>query len=204
MHEVISHYDALIDENNDPVHDPLVLRKYMDKWDGQGFIDALRLTRECDVLEIGVGTGRLAVRVCGNCGSFLGIDISPKTIEQAKVNLARFSNCELVCGDFLEYSFDGQFDVIYSSLTFMHIKAKWQAINKVADLLRPSGVFVLSISNDTDRYLNYGTRKIELYPDSRDEIETLLHRAGLCVASTFCTEFATVFAASKGREVQGS
>ena len=29
----------LIDENNDSVHDPKPLRDYMDKWDGQAFID---------------------------------------------------------------------------------------------------------------------------------------------------------------------
>ena len=29
----------LTDEKNDPVHDPRPLRDYMDKWDGQAFID---------------------------------------------------------------------------------------------------------------------------------------------------------------------
>lgn len=29
----------LTDEKNDPVHDPKPLRDYMDKWDGQAFID---------------------------------------------------------------------------------------------------------------------------------------------------------------------
>ncbi|MEG2634122.1 MAG: GNAT family N-acetyltransferase, partial [Oscillospiraceae bacterium] len=33
------HYNTLIDENNDPVHDPEPLREYMNKWDGQEFID---------------------------------------------------------------------------------------------------------------------------------------------------------------------
>ena len=37
--DVIQHYDLLIDESNDPVHDPKPLRDYMDKWDGQSFID---------------------------------------------------------------------------------------------------------------------------------------------------------------------
>ena len=29
----------LTDEKNDPVHDPKPLRDYMDKWEGQAFID---------------------------------------------------------------------------------------------------------------------------------------------------------------------
>ncbi len=68
--DVIRHYDLLIDEGNDPVHDPELLRDYMDKWDGQAFIDKMELNKENSVLEIGVGTGRLAVRIAPLCGEF--------------------------------------------------------------------------------------------------------------------------------------
>ena len=49
----------LIDENNDPVHDSKPLKDYMDKWDGQSFIDKMELNKDKSVLEIGVGTGHL-------------------------------------------------------------------------------------------------------------------------------------------------
>lgn len=81
--DLIRHYDLLIDENNDPVHDPEPLHQYMDQWDGPTFLDLLDLTKEKNVLEIGVGTGRLAVRTALLCGAFCGIDISPKTIQRA-------------------------------------------------------------------------------------------------------------------------
>lgn len=56
-----NHYDALIDENSDPVRDPVPLKAYMDKWDGEAFIEVLQLSPDKSVLEVGVGTGRLAV-----------------------------------------------------------------------------------------------------------------------------------------------
>ena len=99
--EIIQHYDLLIDENNDPVHDPKPLRDYMDKWDGQAFIDKMNLDKNKSVLEIGVGTGRLAVRVAPLCGQFYGIDISTKTIDRAKENLSEQTNVKLLCEDFL-------------------------------------------------------------------------------------------------------
>ena len=40
-----------------------------------------------------------------------------------------------MCDDFLTYDFNEKFDVIYSSLTFMHIENKQEAINKVSSLL---------------------------------------------------------------------
>lgn len=122
------HYDSLIDKNNDPARDPLSLLEYMNKWDGKAFIDELQLNVDKTMLEIGVGTGRLALKVCSKCKSFTGIDISPKTIERAKENLQNFRNTTLVCADFIVYVFNSKFDVIYSLLTFMHIEDKQTAM----------------------------------------------------------------------------
>mgnify|MGYP001039648359 CR=1 FL=1 len=59
---VIRHYDCLIDEDNDPVRDPEPLKAYMDKWDGQGFIDKMQLSRSSSVLEDLPLGPRLSVR----------------------------------------------------------------------------------------------------------------------------------------------
>ena len=71
MSQVIEHYNLLVEEGNDPIYDPKPLQDYMDKWDGQNFIDKLKLDKMKAVLEIGVGTGRLAVKVVPLCGFFL-------------------------------------------------------------------------------------------------------------------------------------
>lgn len=194
---VTHHYDLLIDENNDPVHDPKPLQDYMDKWDGQAFIDKMELDKDKSVLEIGVGTGRLAVRIAPFCGEFYGVDISSKTIERANENLAEFENARLACADFLSYEFGRTFDVVYSSLTFMHIKEKQKAINKVAALLEDGGKFVLSIDKNQDRFIDTGTRKVTIYPDTPEAIKTYIANSGLLLIEYYETEFATVFVAQK-------
>lgn len=195
--DVIRHYDLMIDENNDPVHDPEPLREYMDKWDGQQFIDLLQLTKEKSVLEIGVGTGRLAVRVAPECREFCGIDLSPKTVKRAKENLKEQTNVALICGDFMSYEFGRKFDVIYSSLTFMHIKDKQAAINKVKTLLNISGRFVLSIDKSQSDTIEYGTRKIKIHPDRKEDIAEYINQSGMSLIKVFETEFAEIFAAAK-------
>ena len=132
MSDVIEHYNKLIDENNDPARDPKPLRDYMDKWDGEKFIESMQLDKSKSVLEIGIGTGRLAIKVAPNCKSLCGIDISEKTIGRAIENLSMHQNINLICGDFMSCEFEAQFDVIYSSLTFMHIQDKLSAILKIA------------------------------------------------------------------------
>lgn len=196
--DIVSHYDQLIDENNDPVHDPEPLQDYMNKWDGPAFIEQMQLDSSKTVLEIGVGTGRLAIRVAPSCSEFCGIDISSKTIERAKENLAEFANVKLTCADFLSYEFGRFFDVVYSSLTFMHIEDKQRAVNKIAGLLNDSGRFVLSIDKNPSFFLDHGTRKIRIFPDTPVEMAECIQIAGLAILNQYDTEFATIFVAQKG------
>lgn len=196
--DIIHHYDLLIDEGNDPVHDPEPLREYMDKWDGQVFIDKMQLDENKTVLEIGVGTGRLAIRVAPLCGEFYGVDISTKTLERAKENLAEFENVRLTCADFLSYEFNGTFDVVYSSLTFMHIEDKQRAVNKIAGLLNDAGRFILSIDKNPSEFIDIGTRKIRIFPDTPVEMAECIRTAGLTILNQYDTQFATIFVAQKG------
>ncbi|MBQ8332859.1 MAG: class I SAM-dependent methyltransferase [Clostridia bacterium] len=191
------HYDALIDENNDPVHDPAPLRDYMDKWDGQTFLDALSLTGSESVLEIGVGTGRLALKIAPLCGHFTGIDLSEKTAERARENLAGHPNVTVLTGDFTEYGFCGTFDVICSSLTFMHIEDKQQAVSKAASLLSPGGRLVISIDKNPADVIDCGTRLVKIHPDSPENISLSMKNAGLTVVSVTGTEFAHILSAIK-------
>ena len=134
--DIRSHYDLLIEENNDPFRDPPALRKYMESWDGQVFLDLMELDESKTVLEIGVGTGRLAIKTAGCCRWLTGIDISPKTIERARENLQHCLNISLICDDFITHQFTETFDVVYSSLTMMHFQDKRSVIGKIHALLK--------------------------------------------------------------------
>ena len=195
--DIIAHYDLLIDENNDPARDPEPLRSYMDKWDGQPFVDRMQLDNTKSVLEIGVGTGRLALRTAPLCRSFTGIDLSPKTIERAKENLRHLPNVTLICADFTAYDFPHKFDMIYSSLTFMHIQNKQAAITKISSLLTDGGNFLLSIDKNPSDFIDAGTGKLKIYPDDPAKIKACLNSADLTLTEQYETEFAVIFSAKK-------
>jgi len=188
--DVITHYDMLVDENNDPFRDPPDLQAYMDQWDGQVFIDYMQLNATKNVLEIGVGTGRIAARTAPHCLKLTGIDISPKTILRARENLSSYQNVELICADFSHYVFNDTYDVVYSSLTMMHFENKKQFLSKAAALLRIGGIFCLSIDKDQREYIDMGTRKIRVYPDRLDELCPLIAEASLRITATFETDHA--------------
>ena len=103
----------------------------------------------------------------------------------------------MLCGDFTVYDFQQTFDVIYSSLTFMHIKGKQMALNKVARLLKNEGRFVLSIDKNQEKFIDMGSRKIPVFPDNPEDTESYIKKAGLKIIEQSETEFAHIFVAVK-------
>ena len=198
--DVITHYDLLIEENNDPFQDPPELKEFMNKWDGQIFIDALQLDKNKKVLEIGLGTGRIAVKVAPYCKRLTGIDISPKTIQRAKENLKACSNISFVNADFVSYEFKEKFDVIYSSLTMMHFENKKQVIFKVVSLLKANGIFCLSIDKNQSEYIDMGNRKIKIYPDNPSDILDIIKLSKMSVKNVFETENGYIIVSTKSQE----
>lgn len=194
---IATHYDKLIDDNNDPFHDSQSLREYMDKWDGQLFIDSMHLSPTKTVLEIGVGTGRIAVKVAPCCLKLAGIDISPKTINRAKENLSNFKNIEFICANFSDYVFDETFDIIYSSLTMMHFQNKRQIIFKVSELLNKNGIFCLSIDKNPNDHIDMGDYKLRIYPDRIDDVAENIKLANMHISDQYETEFAHIVICSK-------
>ena len=194
---VIDHYDLLIGEDNDPFRDPPRLQEYMSRWDGERFIEGLELTKNKKVLEIGIGTGRIAVKVAPFCMALTGIDISPKTIERAKENLKEYKNISFICDDFNAYQFTGTFDVIYSSLTMMHFKNKANVITKVDKLLNDDGIFCLSIDKNQSEYIDMGNRKVKIYPDTLDNIKSIIGKTTMLVANVIETDNAYIIASRK-------
>ena len=195
--DVINHYDLLIEEQNDPFRDPPVLQEYMSKWDGEPFLEAMELSKDKSVLEIGIGTGRIAVNVAPSCLKMTGIDISPQTIERAKDNLKEYSNISFVCSDFNSHEFDETFDVIYSSLTMMHFKNKATVITKVDKLLNDNGLFCLSIDKNQSEYIDMGTRKIKVYPDNLDNIVSIIGETAMSVVNVIETDNAYIIVSKK-------
>ena len=195
--EVINHYDLLIEEDNDPFRDPPILQEYMSQWDGERFIEAMELTKRKKVLEIGIGTGRIAAKVAPFCMTLTGIDISPKTIKRAEENLKEHTNIVFVCDDFNNYQFSETFDVIYSSLTMMHFRHKKQVITKIDTLLSKSGIFCLSIDKNQSEYIDMGTRKVRVYPDTLENMESLIKATAMSVAMVFETDHAYIIVSKK-------
>ena len=103
----------------------------------------------------------------------------------------------LVCCDFLAGEINASFDVICSTLTFMHIADKVTAVRRIAALLTPGGRVVISLDKNQAEYIDYGLRCVRVYPDDPKQMEALMQAARLTVLPGIETEFAHIIVAER-------
>ena len=79
----------------------------------------------------------------------------------------------------------------------MHFEDKKQVISKVDRLLNKEGIFCLSIDKDQSEYIDMQTRKISVYPDTADNIISLICESDMTVKNIYETEFAYIIVSNK-------
>lgn len=99
------------------------------------------------ILDVGCGTGRLLRTASEQFpGARLeGVDAAEGMIEQAKASagLASKINFQLATAEHLPFP-DGQFDLVFSTMTFHHWADQGGGIAEVARVLKPAGRWLLA------------------------------------------------------------
>jgi SAM-dependent methyltransferase len=173
-------------------------------------VAALALDVESTLVDLGAGTGKLALAAAPLCRRVVAVDVSPVMLSELRrrVEAQGVANVECVEAGFLTYEHAGEpADVVYSRNALHHLPDFWKAValQRVADLLRPGGTFhlrdlVFSFGPDEaeaalERWLaraaptpERGWTREELETHLRDEystftwlLEPMLERAGLAI-----------------------
>ena len=100
------------------------------------------------ILDIGTGTGNLAVRCVERGACVVGLDPSPGMLEQARAKSAAKTNVEFIVADepFLRTPFSAlSFDAVVSTYAFHHVRdeVKPECVREMLRVLKRGGMLVL-------------------------------------------------------------
>lgn len=115
----------------------------------------VKVARSCGAraLELGCGTGRIAIPIAASGVRVTGLDVSPKMLDvcRRKSNGRTTGNgsLSLVCADMRSFDLDGRFDVVLAPYrTLMHLLTDGDrrgCFDCVRNHLAPSGTFVFNV-----------------------------------------------------------
>ena len=123
----------------------LTVRRYQSQTQAL-VLDRLSIRPGMHVLDLGCGTGTaslaLASRLNGT-GKFIGVDVSPKMLEQARRKLSQsgLTNVEFVLGSAHKLGYEATFDVVFSTSAYHHFADKTDIFRRVWQSLKRGGCF---------------------------------------------------------------
>nr|AOE46836.1 hydroxybutyryl-CoA reductase [Streptomyces antibioticus] len=103
-------------------------------------------------LEMGVGTGRIAIPLARETGEVVGVDSSPEMLSELEKDVAAAGvDVKGVRGDIRTYTDDRQYGLVYcvcSTLSMLLAPVdQQQAVSRAAERLAPGGVLVVETHN---------------------------------------------------------
>jgi SAM-dependent methyltransferase len=136
-------------ENLDVDH----VRRYDAKEDADAaaeveLLAGLGLDADARLVDLGAGTGQLAVAAARVCARVTAVDVSPVMVArlEAKLDELGIDNVEVVRAGFLSYEHQGRpADIVYSRFALHHLPDAWKAValERIRRVLRPGGVLRL-------------------------------------------------------------
>jgi len=135
---------------------------------------------EKSILEVGPGYGRLLKSILTlniPFSKYLGVDISPK-ITKFLSETFKEHNIRFIQGDIETISLDSRFDIVLSSLTFMHLYPSLaKALNNIVKHMNPQGTLFFDVVEGTGGGFPNPTHFIRGY--TREEIQETLRDLSL-------------------------
>jgi predicted TPR repeat methyltransferase len=135
-------------------------------------------TRELNVLDLGCGTGLLGVCLGQLQGYIVGVDLSPKMIEQAARHGVYYSIHQVGIADALASTPENLYEVITALDVFTYLGDLSQIIPNAHRVAKPNGYVIFSCERALETEADWLLRPTKRYAQKQSHIEHLCRSAG--------------------------
>ncbi|MCG6136412.1 MAG: class I SAM-dependent methyltransferase [Nostoc sp. LLA-1] len=140
-------------------------------------LEYVDLPERAHVLDMGCGTGRLLERLATEFPDLqgTGLDLSSNMLQMARLSNRHHPRLIYIEGKAESLPFSaGQFDAVFSTISFLHYLEPQQVLGEVARVLAPGGRFYLvditTKKQTTPQVLPISPRGIRLYSPQQREL----------------------------------
>lgn len=163
-------------------------------------IDALHITEECNVLDLGTGTGYVAFELAKRYDSVhvIGLDIVEEAlaVNRQKAAQLHLEHLHFLGYDGITFPFDDHtFDIIVTRYALHHFPDIAHTFSELARILKKGGQLLVvdptPNANDTSRFVD---AYMKMKPDghikyyTKEEFKILGEKVGLTIENAFLTE----------------
>lgn len=138
--------------------------------------------RDKDVLDVGAGTGRLAVTLLRRGAKVTALDVSPKMLEKLHKKKPAI---KIVEGDAENLPFESEsFDLVTAAFVVVHLKDPAIFFKEAERVLRPGGLLIVTNINQKEApsvKISVGQIKIKSYYHRPEQIVEALEKSGLSI-----------------------
>jgi len=141
--------------------------KYWDSFEKDQVLPLLGEVSGKKILDVGAGTGRLALRLSKLGAELTALDVSESMLEKLK---AKSYKLKALIGDAESLPFENEsFDIVVATFLIVHLKALKRFFNEAYRVLKPDGLFLVT---------NINQRKAPEIKVGKDlvEVESYYHR----------------------------
>lgn len=126
------------------------------------------LEKPAKALDYGCGVGRVLIPLAERCESVVGVDISPRMLDESRKNLsaAGLDSFELRSAEEFLDDDDAEFDLIHSFIVLQHVEPQigYRIIEKMLESLRAGGVGMIHVTH-TDNAPVFTRLRSRVYRD---------------------------------------
>jgi ubiquinone/menaquinone biosynthesis C-methylase UbiE len=151
---------------------------YLNSFEQHKLLPLLGDVREKNILDVGAGTGRLALLLCERGALLTALDVSEEMLKILQKKSGNRSNIKCVVGDAENMELpDESFDIVVAAFLIVHLKNPLFFFKEAYRVLKPGGLFVVTNINQKEPpeiKTREGSIKIDSFYHRRDKIREQL------------------------------